>query len=286
MKTIVFPEFPEKLTGKYLNGLLGELASFASADNINALDDDEMDKFRGVFRAFNSRMQGMVVAVGREIVGQMPGRDYAKDYALFKKLLEGEKRGSLNRAGRIRLKLLRTRLKGQEDASASLLFVRYLTERQVWYAEQVEHALSRKYLNEDALFKLLPEQVKDMRVMLSAFSEDGEDENVKAVSDAIEHKNPDALLKHARSLAGVLHKNSKKLSGILPNLDELVSAAESMFPKRFAGNVEASADTGSLTKTFLVWFAVVSVVYWLNYLFITIISKSGIKGVAKILAPV
>ncbi len=72
------------------------------------------------------------------------------------------------------------------------------------------------------------------------------------------------------------NKNTKNLSGMLPNLDELVSAAESMFPKRFAGNVEASAETGSLIKTFLVWFAVVSVVYWLYYFIATGLAENKI----------
>ncbi len=36
-----------------------------------------------------------------------------------------------------------------------------------------------------------------------------------------------------------------------------------------AGNLEASAETGSLTKTFLVWFAVASVGYWLYYFIAT-----------------
>ncbi len=86
------------------------------------------------------------------------------------------------------------------------------------------------------------------------------------------------------NVATVLHENSKNLSGMLPNLDGLVSTAERMLsiPKSLAGNVEASAETGSLIKTFLTWFAIVSVVYWLNYFFITFISKSGIKGIAKI----
>ncbi len=44
-----------------------------------------------------------------------------------------------------------------------------------------------------------------------------------------------------------------------------------------AGNVEASAETGSLTKTFLVWFAVVSVVYWLYYFIATELAKAKIR---------
>lgn len=270
MKTIVFPKFPEKFTVKSLNGLLGELASFASAENINALDDDKMDDFRGAFRAFNSRMHDMVVAVGREIVSQIP----EVDYALFKKLLDGEKKGTLNRAGRIRLNLLRKRLKEQKDASAYLFFVRYMTERHLWYTKQVEHALSHKYINGEALFKLLPVQLEDMRVMLSAFSGEDRIEDVSGVEAALEKKDAKALLAHVRSLVEVLHKGSKNLSGMLPNLDELISAANALLPKTFTDKAEA--DTGSLIKTFLVWFAVVSVVYWLYYFIATGLAENKI----------
>jgi hypothetical protein len=97
-----------------LNGLLGQMASFASIENINALDEDKINEFREAFRAFNSHMHDVVVAVGREIASQIPERDYAKDYALVAKLLEGEKNGTLNRAGKVRLKLLREHM---NDAS-------------------------------------------------------------------------------------------------------------------------------------------------------------------------
>lgn len=47
-------------------------------------------------------------------------------------------------------------------------------------------------------------------------------------------------------------------------------------PKSLAGNVEASAETGSLIKTFLVWFAVVSVGYWLYYFLATFLASTHI----------
>lgn len=274
MKTIVFPKFPEKLTGKSLNILIGEMASFSSAENINAIDYDKIDDFREAFRAFNTHMHDLIVVVGREIVSQMPERDYAKDYALVTKLLEGEKKGTLNRAGKVRLKLLKKRL---NDASTGLLFVRYMTERHIWYAEQVEHALSHKYINEEALFKLLPAQLEDMRVMMSTLSGDGEDrlKEASVVAAALEKKDAKTLLAHAHSFLDDLKQIARKLSGQFPNLNNLVSAANALLPKTFTDKAEA--DTGALIKTFLTWFAVASVGYWLYYFLATELAKAKIR---------
>jgi hypothetical protein len=156
------------------------------------------------------------------------------------------------------------------------LFVRYLTERHIWYAERVEHALSHKYINEEALSRLLPVQLGDMRVMLSALSGDGEDrtEDIIKVEAALEKEDAKALFAHAHSLSDDLKQIAQKLSSQFPNLKNFVSAADTILPKAFTDKAEA--DIRTLVKTFLTWFAIVSVAYWLYYFFATFLASTKI----------